>query len=320
MNRFKNILVVVGRYDSERVVRRAMDLAVRNRAKVTLISPLGKLDLFVEALAEFPGTQNLLGAVREKRESQLQEICDQWSARGIEMHACVPAAGTPFVEVIRQVIREKHDVVFVAASDKPDAQRGTFSSLALHLIRKCPCPVWVVSDKSTGKAERILAAVDPQSTNNEADSLSVMILELATSLSRIEESELNVAHIYNNLILEGYEEIRLNYAAEEQESVIEDCIERAKQKREKEFQAMLEPFKLGEIQHEVHFFSGWPDVSIPSLAKKYDVDVLILGTISKGAPQGHWIGSTAESIVTNVGCSVIAVKPEGFVSPVRVND
>jgi len=35
---------------------------------------------------------------------------------------------------------------------------------------------------------------------------------------------------------------------------------------------------------------------------------------------GFFIGNTAESVLQQVNCSVLTVKPEGFVSPVKLDD
>ena len=43
-----------------------------------------------------------------------------------------------------------------------------------------------------------------------------------------------------------------------------------------------------------------------------------MGTVARTGIPGLLIGNTAESVLSQVGCSVIAVKPDGFVSPVAV--
>ena len=39
-----------------------------------------------------------------------------------------------------------------------------------------------------------------------------------------------------------------------------------------------------------------------------------------GTTMGFFIGNTAESVLQQVNCSVLTVKPEGFVSPVTLDD
>jgi len=42
-----------------------------------------------------------------------------------------------------------------------------------------------------------------------------------------------------------------------------------------------------------------------------------MGTVCRTGIPGYFIGNTAESILSEVSCSVLTLKPEGFISPVE---
>lgn len=46
--------------------------------------------------------------------------------------------------------------------------------------------------------------------------------------------------------------------------------------------------------------------------------LLVMGTVTRTGIQGFLIGNTAEQILQRVACSVLAVKPDGVVSPVQI--
>jgi nucleotide-binding universal stress UspA family protein len=48
-----------------------------------------------------------------------------------------------------------------------------------------------------------------------------------------------------------------------------------------------------------------------------DADLLVMGTVARTGIPGFFIGNTAESIIDRIDCSVLAIKPDGFVSPVN---
>ncbi len=50
--------------------------------------------------------------------------------------------------------------------------------------------------------------------------------------------------------------------------------------------------------------------------KKNNIDLLIMGTLCRAGIEGFFIGNTAEKILNEVSCSVLALKPQGFKSPV----
>ncbi len=48
--------------------------------------------------------------------------------------------GSPFIEIIREVLREQRDLVIMTAEGKPALGEFLFGSTSMHLMRKCPCP------------------------------------------------------------------------------------------------------------------------------------------------------------------------------------
>ena len=64
------------------------------------------------------------------------------------------------------------------------------------------------------------------------------------------------------------------------------------------------------------------DVSkaIVKLEKKKAIDLLVMGTVCRTGLSGFIIGNTAEKVLSEVNCSVLTVKPEGFVTPVTLED
>jgi len=46
------------------------------------------------------------------------------------------------------------------------------------------------------------------------------------------------------------------------------------------------------------------------------IDLLVMGTVCRTGSPGLIIGNTAERVLDSVKCSVLTVKPAGFVSPI----
>jgi nucleotide-binding universal stress UspA family protein len=57
---------------------------------------------------------------------------------------------------------------------------------------------------------------------------------------------------------------------------------------------------------------------IVELAAAENSDLIIMGTIGRTGIPGLLIGNTAETVLGQVDCSVLTVKPEGFDTPVRL--
>ena len=67
---------------------------------------------------------------------------------------------------------------------------------------------------------------------------------------------------------------------------------------------------------KTHFLKGLPEIVVPEVVKEHNIEVVVMGTLARTGIPGLLIGNTAEGVINQVDCSVLAIKPEGFVSPV----
>ena len=64
---------------------------------------------------------------------------------------------------------------------------------------------------------------------------------------------------------------------------------------------------------------GSPSREIPALAKRLKADLVVMGTAGRSGIPGLIMGNTAETVLYQLDCSVVAIKPPGFVSPVALS-
>ncbi|MEO1780385.1 MAG: universal stress protein [Pseudomonadota bacterium] len=50
------------------------------------------------------------------------------------------------------------------------------------------------------------------------------------------------------------------------------------------------------------------------------IDTVVMGTVGRSGVRGLFIGNTAETILGAVPCSVMAIKPPDFLTPVGLNN
>lgn len=73
------------------------------------------------------------------------------------------------------------------------------------------------------------------------------------------------------------------------------------------------------LKPELHLLRGQPRSVIPDLAAQLRADLVVMGTVSRTGIPGLIMGNTAEIIIGRISCSVLAVKPPGFASPVTLD-
>ncbi|MCP5083014.1 MAG: universal stress protein [Alphaproteobacteria bacterium] len=83
-----------------------------------------------------------------------------------------------------------------------------------------------------------------------------------------------------------------------------------------ELNPLLERYSLVLKTHEVHLLQAYAGDVVPKLAARLRVDLVVMGTIGRTDAGGLLIGNTAEMILGRPNCSVLAVKPPDFRTPV----
>ena len=66
---------------------------------------------------------------------------------------------------------------------------------------------------------------------------------------------------------------------------------------------------------KIEIVTGSPDHAIGDFVTANEVDVLVIGTHGRRGLEGLLLGNTAERILPSIHASLLAVKPDGFVSP-----
>ena len=312
MDRFKSILIAAspGQLDPQ-TLRSAVKLAEANDARLTLIDVVAPLPKWRKTVNVEGRVIDVEAALLKDREERLRVLVENTQARADT--ETIVMAGEPFIEVIRRVLTGQHDLVMVGepAPDKPHIPQ--LSSGVMHLLRKCPVPVWVVRSPQANN-NRVLALVDPDPGDPVRHGLNDLVLELATSLAFREGAELHIAHAWS---LAGEATLRSSPHVQLPGSVVDVMVSGAETTRRRQLDA-LALLHVSEGDRTIHMLSGAPGDVLPRLADRLDVGVVVMGTVGRTGLRGLIMGNTAETILRAVRCSVLAVKPEGFTTPVKI--
>jgi len=99
-------------------------------------------------------------------------------------------------------------------------------------------------------------------------------------------------------------------ARKDYESVVAKLLGRAKRRLGEEV------YDAVNINNSV--IKGNPALIIPEHAKRLNADLNVTGKVARTGVAGFIIGNTAETILNDIRCSVLAQKLDGFVSPVTL--
>lgn len=317
VNRFRNVLVVADAASaSDALLARARWLAEANGAALTLVDVIdGAPGDLARRLAVLPRdrAQAVADSVRTMRRDRLEGLAAPLRADGHDVTTAL-LHGIGFIEIIRRVLACGHDLVLKGALREPEwpALRGP----DLHLLRKCPCPVWILNAPSEPAARRIMAAVDPDPEDALRDDLNRMVLDLATALAVRDQAQLDVVSAWHVPEEETLRHGTMRLHADQIAAVLADA-ERQSAWGLNTLTADLA--RLVPMMRVLHI-KGQPADVLTHHADSARIDTLVMGTLARTGIAGMFIGNTAETVLGRVGCSVLAVKARGFVSPVMLND
>ncbi len=291
--RFQRILLVApGPEGESTALELSTRLAAQDRAHVRIVAAPGP-----EAAGR------LADPVSAGHRERLDGLVAELKARGVQADRRL-LHGTDWLEIIREVMRGAHDLLVLAGAPKAD------DSFTRHLLRKCPCPVWLAPADLPPSSKRILAAVDPEAADEAHASLNEQILETASALAEQEGAELHVLSAWH---LVG-EDMMVSRG-----STRDSLKELAGQARASQNQALTKLLVEAGLDHaHVHLVEGEAHEVIPDFAWSEQMDLVVLGTVGRTGISGYFIGNTAEDVLTRIARPVLALKPKGFSTPVRL--
>ena len=306
MKRFKNILLVINsEIKNPPALSCAFSLAKNNNARLKIIDVVKETSGYQPILPASANNINLHDMlVLEKRE-HVESLLRPFEKEGVETSIKI-LAGIPFLEIIREVIRKEHDLVIVTPEGKSEFKDMLLGTTSMHLMRKCPCPVWAIKPSSDVPFPRILAAVNPDPGDKETSSLNQKILEMSSSLAEMQKSELHIVHAWDFHVR----------SVMIPKHTMDEIVEEVRIMHKSWFEEFLRNHAPDLPQSQIHLIRGEAGIQVARLAKEKDVDLIVMGTVSRTGIPGLFIGNTAEKILYRVDCSVLAVKPDDFISPV----
>ncbi len=136
-------------------------------------------------------------------------------------------------------------------------------------------------------------------------------LTRATRLAKQNDAKLTAISVINKHPTQAHAVLR-SLHLEEKLGLIE-------QDHRDQLEELVQPIRASGLDVETAVATGSTFVEVIRAALRNKHDLVIKMVSSEGIFQRTFIGDTAERILNRLECSVLALKPGGFVSPVQLN-
>lgn len=313
MNQFKNILVAVdNRQEEHPALQWAVRLAEHNQAALKIVDVVPELSWI--ARRTMPDSERKHQELGDEKRQSLEAIAGPLRDRGYEVATKV-LFGKTSLEIMREVLESSHDLVLRVTKGAHSRRTGLFGTTSLRLLRTCPCAVWLVRPDRTPQFSQVLAAVDPAPHDVAQVEINKAVMELGKSIADVDHGQLHVAHTWE----------LIGCSADESWGFpgrFDEAMRKASRSVAEALDDFLAPFDLSHRSEGVHLLhdEAGPGHAISELAKQQNIDIVVMGTLARSGVSGALMGNTAEQVIDRVECSVLTIKPSGFISPATAPD
>ena len=293
MNEFKTVLAGVDFSESSRVaLRQAARIAAENAATLHVLH-------VIEALAVSDLAEALHVSIEQERQAAVtltRHELDLWLER-----TTLPASahveisiGVPLAEVLARAAAVDADLIVLGAQGA-NVHPPEVGTLALRVLRKADVNILLTDSSHTGPFQKIVACVDFSPTSRE-------VVKLARKLATQAGYHVDFLHVFHGPWH------RLHYKMPSLEAVpdFHGQYQHLLQCQLDDFVGDLDGLNAACVLHESLASQGR---AITAYARQTKADLVILGMLGRTHLRQALLGSTAEHLLKELPCSVLAVKP-----------
>lgn len=263
-------------------IRKAARIAALCGARITLFHAFSLPSPLPEAM---PSDANaILRTVTRQRREQLLKLARPLRARGITVKCEVVWDFPPAHAIVRHVLDTKPDLVVAESHRHSRIARWFLANSDWDLIRECPCPVWFVKQEGFSRKPLVMAAIDPTHAHAKPSGLDDRLVQAASAVAAQLGGQIGLIHVGDRAGVDAIERLANRHDIAEANAVLR---------------------------------KGVPAVVLATSAAELNVDLLVMGAVSRSGLSLSHIGSTTEAVIDGVACDVLVVKPRRFKTAVR---
>jgi universal stress protein E len=287
-------------------VAKAAQLARATGADLELFHAIAT-PLYVDA-SYGPSLAEVERQTRERSLADLQSISGRLRRHGIRVTLSADWDFPIYDAIVRQASRIRADLIVAERHAGRHVAPWLLHLTDWELLRLSPVPVLLVKSPRPYRRPAVLAALDPGHAFSKPAKLDGEILRVAGTVTEALHGTLHAVHAY----------LPMPSLPVSDDIVTADLAARiratARARARKAFQAALQTVKIPAARR--HLVASHPVNAIPDVARRTRSAIVVMGAVSRSGLKRVFIGNTAESVLDQLACDVLIVKPANFVSGV----
>lgn len=203
--------------------------------------------------------------------------------------------GVPHSTIVERANRFAADIVFVSTHSRQGVDRVLLGSVAGHVVRDAPCPVFVARERANGP---VIAACDLEKTTQ-------TVLAWAAIGARMTRQSILATHAIDLSV----SNVMVVASAIFSGTVpVQPDAESVAALREAATGALRAELTAASVEAEPDILSGPASAMIASRAREIGASLIVVATHGRRGVARLALGSVAESVVRHAPCSVLVVR------------
>jgi len=298
----KIIVIFDEKNEQQTAMERALELAKLSGASIHIVATIFSTLNFSYSQLQIDTESILRESMQSRLSNDLKKYIASVDSSNIEISYETLWSPRPAVDIAQLCSDQSFDLL-IKTANKHHLFDGIFHTpLDWHLLRECPCPVMLVSNNAHAPDSPLIVAIDANTDDEDHSNLNTKLLNSANFFSKLFNEQILAVNACPPLpIMTG-----LEYASIDPSSYLQEMKETALENTLK----IIKHHNLDETN--IKILEGIPEEVIPDFAEKRDSRLIILGTVSRSGLSGMFMGNTAEQLLYNLQCDILAIKPDNF--------
>lgn len=306
MEKYQKILAIIDpTTDNQKALKRAIELAQKTDATITAFLSIYDFSYEMTTMLSSDEREAMRQSLINDRVQWLNDTIAAIPTHDVVIDSKVIWHNRPFEPIIEHVLNDGYDIVIKGTHQHDKLKSVIFTPTDWHILRKCPCPVLLVKEHSWPINGNIIASLNVGSDEHEHQSLNNKITEEAINLSKLILGNVHLVNSFPGTPVNIAIEIPEFNASEYNESMLNH--------HKEAMTAHANAYGVN-IEH-THIEEGLPEDVIEKISDELDAELVILGTIGRTGISAALIGNTAEHVIDRLNCDILALKPDGYQSP-----
>ena len=299
-NQYKKIVLVTDALTTSMpTVETAFNLAKQHGAEVLIVDTLREPSTIAKWFSS--NSEDLFEMVLADKQKRLEGITRRFQNAGIDAKFKV-LFGKSSEAITLAAIEEKADLVIRNMKGANSRYPGMFGNTSRNLMRFCPCPTLFVGENVV-ESPNLLACINAEDAVVENEAIFRAAEQMAAGTKQLQS-----VYCWD---LHGKEIMESHVSPE----TIERLLEESREIHESILDRAISKLELGEFDGKVQMLNGDPRNAIPQFCRDESINVAVMCSASLNHPLQRLLGSTIESILDDLPCALLVVKPAGFESP-----